>query len=228
MEINPIGHIRTDFKEKFGIPRQSGRVSELRGTVVFCEEFRDCEILRGIEDFSHLWIIFGFSKAEYKKGTNTVRPPRLGGNKRVGIFASRSPYRPNSLGLSVVKLEKVRKTISDGTVLDVLGVDMLDGTPIYDIKPYIPYADSIPHAVGGYADGLAAYSIEVDFPKTLLEKVPKDKREALVKCLREDPRPTYQAEERIYHMSFAEFDVEFVVKNQVLKVVNVKNNQDFL
>lgn len=221
MEINPIGYIKTDFSEKFGIPRQSGRVPELRGTVIFCDEYKDAEILRGIEDFSHLWLIFGFSKAEYKTGTKTVRPPRLGGNKRVGIFASRSPYRPNSLGLSVVKLEEVKKTTKDGTVLIVSGVDMLDGTPIYDIKPYIPYADSIPDAVGGYADEFSDYCAEVDFPAELLKKIPTEKRDALIRCLKDDPRPSYHDKERCYHMNYGEFDIEFVAEKSLINVINV-------
>lgn len=221
MEINPIGYIKTDFKEKFGIPRQSGRVPELEGTVILCDEYRDSEILRGIEEFSHLWLIFGFSDAEYKKGVHTVRPPRLGGNKRVGIFASRSPYRPNSLGLSVVRLVEVKKTKSDGTVLVVSGVDMLDKTPIYDIKPYIPYADSVPSAIGGYADIRADYGIDVEFPDELLREIPEDKREALILCLKDDPRPSYHSEGKTYHMSFSGYDIEFTAEDKKLKVKNV-------
>lgn len=221
MEINPIGYIKTDFSEKFGIPRQSGRVPELKGTVIFCDEYKDAEILRGIENFSHLWLIFGFSQAEYKKGTKTVRPPRLGGNKRVGIFASRSPYRPNSLGLSVVKLEEIKKNTKDGVVLIVSGVDILDGTPLYDIKPYIPYADSIPDAVGGYADEFSDYSIDVEMPAKLLKKIPSEKRDALIRCLKDDPRPSYQNSRRVYHMSYAEFKIKFIAENHVIKVTDI-------
>lgn len=221
MEINPIGYIKTDFSEKFGIPRQSGRVPELKGTVVFCDEYKDAEILRGIEKFSHLWLIFGFSEAEYKTGTKTVRPPRLGGNKRVGIFASRSPYRPNSLGLSVVKLEEIKRTAKDGVVLIVSGVDMLDDTPIYDIKPYIPYADIVSDAVGGYADEFSDYSVDVEFPAELSEKIPAEKQEALIRCLKDDPRPSYHEGQRCYHMSFAEFDIEFIAEKHMIRVTNV-------
>ena len=168
MKISPVAHIRTEFTNKFGIPRQSGRVPSLVGRIEFVPEWRDPDAVREIESFSHLWLIFDFSESHREKHSSTVRPPRLGGNRRVGVFASRSPYRPNSIGLSCVKLERIEKTKDKGTVLVVSGVDLLDGTPIYDIKPYIPYADCVPDAVGGYADAEASHSLEVEFPAELL------------------------------------------------------------
>lgn len=216
MEIKPIGYIYTDFKEKFGIPRQSGRVESLVGRVVLLPEFKGGEALRGIEEFSHLWLIFGFSKAQKTRQTLTVRPPRLGGNKRIGVFASRSPFRPNSLGLSVVKLERV-----EGEDLVVSGVDILDGTPIYDIKPYLPYADAKPDAKGSYAEENRDYSLEVEFPDKLLEKLPEDKRQTAIDCLSEDPRPSYHDDERVYSMNFCNCDIHFTVKDGRLKVIDV-------
>lgn len=223
MEIKPIAYIRTDFKEKFGIPRQSGRVPSLMGKIVFEKDFRDEEALRGIEDFSHLWLIFDFSSAHKEKYSPTVRPPRLGGNKRVGVFASRSPYRPNSLGLSVVKLEKIEKTNADGTVLIVSGVDILDNTPVYDIKPYLPYADSVSDATGSYGEEMSGYCLDVEFPEEYLKLIPTEKQQAVINCLADDPRPSYQEdEERIYKMNFAGFDIHFRVNGNKLTVVNVK------
>lgn len=216
MEIKPIGYIHTDFKEKFGIPRQSGRVESLVGRIELLPEYKGKEALRGIEEFSHLWLIFGFSKAEKNRDTLTVRPPRLGGNKRIGVFASRSPFRPNSLGLSVVKLERV-----EGEDLIVSGVDILDGTPIYDIKPYLPYADSKPDAKGSYAEQNRDHSLEVIFPSELLEKLPEDKRQAAIDCLGEDPRPSYHDDDRKYNMLFADCDIRFTVKDGVLTVFEV-------
>ncbi len=216
MQIEPIGYIHTDFKEKFGIPRQSGRVESLVGLVELLPEYKGAQALRGIEEFSHLWLIFGFSKAERSRNTLTVRPPRLGGNRRIGVFASRSPFRPNSLGLSVVKLERV-----EGEDLIVSGVDLLDGTPIYDIKPYLPYADSKPDAKGGYGEENRDYCLEVEFPDGLLEKLPEDKRQTAIDCLKEDPRPSYHDDERVYSMRFAERDVHFVVKGNKLTVIAV-------
>ena len=212
--LSPIAHIRTDFPEKFGIPRQSGRVEELRGRIVFLPAYRDEAALRGIEGFSHLWLIFDFSQAHRDEWSPTVRPPRLGGNRRVGVFASRSPFRPNPVGLSCVRLEKVEKTADEGTVLIVSGIDMLDGTPILDIKPYLPFADCRPDAVGGYADGEAGYALEVSFPEPLLEKLAPDRREAAIACLAEDPRPSYQDDpDRVYAMSFAGRTIRFSVKD---------------
>ena len=216
MVIKPIAHIYTDFKEKFGIPRQSGRVPDLIGKIVFEKEFANDESIRGLEEFSHIWLIFGFNEAEYKVGTMTVRPPRLGGNVRVGVFASRSPYRPNSLGLSCVKIEKIQQG-----VISVSGVDILNGTPIYDIKPYIPYSDSIPEARGSFAEEMKGHSLCVEFPKELLNILPAEKQAAVIACLRDDPRPSYQEDERAYSMAFAEYDIHFTVKEDKLTVTGI-------
>ncbi len=221
MDIRPIAYIKTDFKEKFGIPRQSGRVPALLGRIVFVPEFRDPEALRGIDSFSHLWLLFDFSEAHREGWSPTVRPPRLGGNKRVGVFASRSPFRPNSIGLSCVKLERVERTKSDGTVIIVSGVDLLDGTPIYDIKPYLPYADAHPDAIGGYGEENRDHRLRVDFPQQLLEILPDDKREAAIECLADDPRPSYQTEPNDYHMLFSDFDILFTVSGDCLTVVAI-------
>ncbi len=221
MEIKPIGYIRTDFKDKFGIPRQSGRVAELKGTIVFEQEYRNSEALRGIEEFSHLWLIFGFSQAVRNRNALTVRPPRLGGNKRVGVFASRSPYRPNSLGLSVVKLEGIEKNEEEGAVLIVSGLDILDNTPIFDIKPYLPYADCKPDAKGSFGEEFKEYSLEVVFPDELLNKLPAEKRTAAVECLKDDPRPSYHDDLRTYSMNFSGCDIHFKVEKNVLTVFGV-------
>ena len=212
MNIEPVAYIKTDFQEKFGIPRQSGRVPTLFGEIIFEPEYRHSEALCGIEDFSHLWLIFDFSMSHREKWSPTVRPPRLGGNKRIGVFASRSPFRPNPLGLSCVKLESVKETEKYGDVLVVSGVDLLDNTPILDIKPYIPHADCKADAVGGYADKFADYTLEVEFPKELLELIPPEKRSAVVGCIADDPRPSYKKDgEEVYSMNFAGFDVHFYV-----------------
>lgn len=218
MEIKPVGYIRTDFQDKFGIPRQSGRVPTLLGRIVFEPSYRSPEAIRGIEEFSHLWLIFGFSAAKRGRRALTVRPPRLGGNKRVGVFATRSPYRPNSLGLSLVRLERIEESEGEGAALVVSGVDLLDGTPIYDIKPYLPYADAKPDAIGGFGEEMRDYALEVDFPTELLARLPEDKRDAAIACLREDPRPSYHDDERVYSMRFAGFDIHFRVKGRVLAV----------
>ena len=215
-----IAHIQTDFKDKFGIPRQSGRVPSLLGRIVLEEEYRNPDALRGIEGFSHLWLIFDFSKSHREDWSPTVRPPRLGGNTRIGVFASRSPFRPNPVGLSVVKLERVEK----GELI-VSGVDLLDGTPIYDIKPYLPFADSIPDAVGGYADDFEDYKLEVEFPEDLLHRLPQDKRQAAIDCLAQDPRPAYQEDERRYSMAFAGYDIRFFVKENRLTVLEVEERE---
>lgn len=223
--IEPVAHIHTDFKEKFGLPRQSGRVDSLCGTVVFTPKYRNPDALREIEGFSHLWLIFDFSMAHREKSAGwqpTVRPPRLGGNRKVGVFASRSPFRPNPIGLSCVKLVSVEATEKHGTVLHVSGVDLLDGTPILDVKPYLPFADCRPEAVGGYADREESHRLEVDFPSELLEKLPEDKRDAAVSCIAEDPRPSYQSDERVYTMSFAGREIDFTVKDSKATVVEVR------
>ncbi len=221
MEIHPIAYINTDFDDKFGIPRQSGRVQELEGRIVFEPEYRGEEAIRGIDAFSHLWLIFGFSKAERERPSLTVRPPRLGGNKRVGVFASRSPFRPNSLGLSLVRLERIEKSEQQGTVLIVSGVDLLNQTPIYDIKPYLPYAECKPDALGSYGDLMSQYALEVVFPEVMLSKLPKEKQQAAIACLREDPRPSYHDDLRIYSMKFAGYDIHFQVVQGIVTVIEV-------
>lgn len=221
--IKPIAHIRSDFKEKFGIPRQSGRAPALQAEIVFETEYKNPDALRGIEEFSHLWLLFDFSAAHRDGWSATVRPPRLGGNARVGVFASRSPFRPNRIGLSCVRLLGVEKRENDGYVLVVSGADLLDGTPIYDIKPYLPFADCIPNATGGYAAKHENHRLQVDFAEELLEKIPKEKREGLLQCLADDPRPSYQDDEtRIYGMRFADSEIKFKVKGNILTVVGVE------
>ncbi len=224
--ITPVAYIRSDFKEKFGIPRQSGRAPSLTARIVFTPEFRDGNMLRGIENFSHLWLLFDFSKTRGQGFTPTVRPPRLGGNARVGVFASRSPFRPNHIGLSCVKLLSVERTENEGSVLLVSGADLLDGTPVLDIKPYIPFADCKTDAFGGYADNHENDRLSVDFPETLLQKLPEDKREGLKECLADDPRPSYQDDPtRLYGMQFAEFEIKFRVNKQTLTVVSVEKGR---
>ncbi len=219
--VKPIAYIHTDFKEKFGIPRQSGRAPSLQAKIVFEPEFRNEEALREIESFSHLWLLFDFSLAHKDTWSPTVRPPRLGGNKRVGVFASRSPFRPNPIGLSCVKLVRVERTENEGPTLVVAGADLLDGTPILDVKPYLPYADSIPEATAGYAEEHKNDRLEVVFPKELLDKIPTEKRAGLLDCLADDPRPSYQDDERTYGMRFANFEIKFAVKDGLLTVTSV-------
>lgn len=219
--IRPIAHIYTDFSDKFGIPRQSGRVRELSGVIEFCEAYRSPEALRGLEGFSHLWLIFDFSEAHREGFSPTVRPPRLGGNRRIGVFASRSPYRPNPLGLSVVRLERMEETSSRGTLLHVSGVDLLSGTPIYDIKPYLSFADSIPDARGGYAEEHVDHRLQVNVSDALLLRLPQEKRNAVLACLAEDPRPSYQEDLREYGMRFSGFEIRFTVKGEDLTVTDV-------
>ena len=214
-----IAKIRTDFPTKFGIPRQSGIVGSLRGTIVFEPEFRVAEAVRGLEEFSHLWLIWEFSEAVRDTWSPTVRPPRLGGNVRKGVFATRSPFRPNPIGLSSVKLEKIEIDPKLGPVIYVSGADLMDGTPIYDIKPYIAYTDSHPDAVSGFASKPAEYLLEVDFPDTLLNKVDPELRESLIEVLAHDPRPQYHDDpQRIYGMSFGGMEVRFKVVQKVLTV----------
>ena len=217
-----IGHIETDFKEKFGIPRQSGLVKESTGRILFEKEYSVPEAFRGLEDFSHIWVLWQFSEAVRDNWSPTVRPPLLGGNKRMGVFATRSPFRPNSIGLSALKLERVELSKSEGVILHVSGADLLDGTPIYDIKPYLPYADSISDATGGFTENLCERKLTVSFPDELLNKVAEEKRTALIAVLESDPRPSYQDDpERIYGMSFACYEVRFTVDGKTLNVINV-------
>ena len=220
--IQVIARMRSDFPTKFGIPRQSGLVEELRSTIVFEPEFRNADALRGIEGYSHLWLIWQFSEAVRTEWSPTVRPPRLGGNTRMGVFATRSPFRPNSLGLSSVKLLGVEQTENEGTVIHVAGADLMDGTPIFDIKPYIPYGDCHPEATGGFTDTAEEFLLNVDFPEELLCKIPENKRSAAIGVLSHDPRPSYQRKpDRIYGLTFAGFDIRFKVTDDNLTVVEV-------
>lgn len=221
--IKPIAYISTDFTAKFGIPRQSGLVKELKGRVVFEPEYRREEALRGLEGFTHIWLIWQFSQSAGAGWNVTVRPPRLGGNRRVGVFASRSPFRPNSLGLSCVRLESIDYGSTDSPALLVSGADLLDGTPIYDVKPYIPIADCLPEAADGYTDITKAHRLAVDIPPELLERVPQDKRAALAGVLSEDPRPGYDEDpEKEYGLSFAGLDVGFRAVGDALRVFRVE------
>jgi len=222
VNIQVIARMHSDFSTKFGIPRQSGLVEELKSTIVFEPEFRNADALRGIGDFSHLWIIWQFSEAVRQGWSPTVRPPRLGGNTRMGVFATRSPFRPNNLGLSCVKLLGVEQTKEIGTVLHVGGADLMDGTPIFDIKPYIPYADCQTDATGGFTDGAGDFILKVEFPTELLYILPEDKRDAAIQVLSHDPRPSYQRKpDRIYGLTFAGYDIRFQVQENVLNVVEV-------
>lgn len=217
-----IGRIHTDLPEKFGVPRQSGLVKELTGKIVFEPEYSVREAFDGIEEFSHLWIIWQFSENIRDIFSPTVRPPKLNGNKRKGVFATRSPFRANPIGLSCVKLERVEYTKSNGTVLYVSGVDMKDGTPIYDIKPYITYTDSHPEAIQGFAEGYKDNAIEVNFPQNLLDIIPKEKQKGIIGILRQDPRPAYQNDpDRTYGVRYMNFDVRFKVENEVLTVTDI-------
>ena len=221
--IGVIARMKSDFATKFGIPRQSGLVEELRSTIIFEPEYRNSEALRGLEGFSHLWIIWQFSEAVRTEWSPTVRPPRLGGNTRMGVFATRSPFRPNNLGLSCVKLLGVEETEEFGTVIHVGGADLMDGTPIFDIKPYIPYADSHPDALGGFTDTAGEFLLQVVFPEDLLAKLPQDKQEAAVQVLSHDPRPSYQRKPgRVYGLTFAGHDIRFTVEEEILTVVAVE------
>ena len=222
--MKTIAKIYTPYKEKFGIPRQSGIADAITSKIVFEPEYRRREALAGLEGYSHIWVIWNFSESEREKFSPTVRPPRLGGNKRVGVFATRSPFRPNPIGLSSLRLVKIEETESEGTVLYVKGADMLSGTPIYDIKPYLAFTDSHPDAKCGFAEEVMDYKVEVDFPEELLSKIEEQYREPLTKILEEDPRPSYKKGcEKEYGMLFADYEIFFVVKEQKLTVARVEN-----
>ena len=223
MDIKPIAHINTPFKEKFGIPRQSARVEEITGRIVFAPKYRDINALREIESFSHIWLIFDFSLSHREGWSPTVRPPRLGGNRQVGVFASRSPFRPNSLGLSCVRLLSVSVDENDGPVLTVAGVDLLDGTPIYDIKPYLPSADCHIDAVGGYADAENDHKLSVSVRDGVRNKIPADLLPVVINCIADDPRPSYQNDpERIYKMRIFEYDVSFKACDNEAVIIDVE------
>lgn len=220
-ELKPIAKIYTDFNDKFGVPRQSGRVPSLNGKIVINPEYSDPNAFRGLENFNYIWLIFDFSLAHRDKFSPTVRPPRLGGNKRVGVFATRSPFRPNNLGLSSVKLEKIEKK-DEGICLFVSGADLVNGTPIFDIKPYIPYADCHNDATEGFTETTKFHSLEVEFPQNLLNYIPENKRRALIDCLADDPRPSYLDDSKKFTMKFAGFDIGFYVNDNKLRVTDVK------
>ena len=221
--LKTIATIHTDFPSKFGIPRQGGLVEALKATVTFEPEYRDATALRGLEGYSHLWLIWLFSESVMDGFSPTVKPPRLGGNRRMGVFATRSPFRPNPLGLTCVKLEGIELSVPQGPLLRVAGADLMDGTPIFDIKPYIPYADCHPEATGGFTDGIRYERLDVDFPEALLGEIPPDKRQALIEVLAQDPRPGYRHGEasRRYGVAFAGYDVRFTVEGNALTVVEV-------
>lgn len=220
--MKTIAIIKTDFPEKFGIPRQSGRIDALKGTVIFMPEYKSPDAVKGLEGFSHIWLLWKFDVPPKENFQATVRPPRLGGNTPMGVFATRSPFRPNPIGLSCVKLEKIEIT-KDGPVLHVSGVDMKNDTEILDIKPYIPYTDCREDAIGGFADPLRDYHLDVSFPDNLLSKIPPEKREALLAVLADDPRPSYQDDpDRLYGVSFAGFDIRFTVSGTTLTVREIQ------
>ena len=216
-----IARIHTDFKEKFGIPRQSG-IADGLGRIVFEPEYRRPEALVGLDGYSHLWIIWQFSEAVRDEWSPTVRPPRLGGNKRVGVFATRSPFRPNPIGLSSVRIEKIERTQNEGDVIYVRGADILDGTPIYDIKPYLAYTDSHPEATGGFSDGVRGAKLEVEIPAEVLDKINEDERDTIIKILADDPHPSYKKDpEREYGMKFSRYEIFFKTDGMLLTVTRV-------
>lgn len=221
--MDVIAHIYTDFPSKFGIPRQSGVVPELTGRIVFEPPYRNPEALRGLEGFNYIWLLWQFSEAKQKTWSATVKPPRLGGNRKMGVFATRSPFRPNSIGLSSLRLLEIQKDTKEGPVLFVGGVDLLDGTPILDIKPYLPYTDCHNDATGGFAAEVQEYHLQVEFPQTLLEQIPTEKRKALIGVLEQDPRPSYQEDpERRYGVEFLDYDVRFTVRDGILTVCEIE------
>lgn len=218
-----IARIRNDFPAKFGIPRQSGLIDALKAVIVFEPEYRNPDALRGLEEFSHIWLIWEFSEAVREGWSPTVRPPRLGGNTRMGVFATRSPFRPNAIGLSSVKLDHIELHPELGPILHISGADLMNNTPIYDIKPYLLYTDSHPEAVGGYVDTLKDFELTVEFPEPLLFLIPSESQEALLGVLKHDPRPSYQSDpERIYGLEFAGFNIRFTVRDNLLTVCEVK------
>lgn len=222
-----IAHIHSDFPTKFGIPRQSGLVESLKAKIVFEPEYRNSDALRGMEEYSHLWLIWEFSEAKRDTWSPTVRPPRLGGNKRMGVFATRSPYRPNPIGLSCVKLEAIDFATENGPVIIVSGADLLDGTPIYDIKPYLPFADSRPDAIGGFADTVKGDQLQVQCSEEIILQIPKQHRQAVIDILAQDPRPHYQQDPtRIYGMEYANMEIKFRVEDTTLVVCEIIRKEE--
>ncbi|MBQ2387750.1 MAG: tRNA (N6-threonylcarbamoyladenosine(37)-N6)-methyltransferase TrmO [Clostridia bacterium] len=224
-EMKIIARIKSEFPEKFGIPRQSGLVSSLKAQIIFEEEYRSVDAVRGLDEFSHLWIIWQFSKAVRDTWSPTVRPPRLGGNKRIGVFATRSPFRPNAIGLSSVKIEKIDLDGENAPVIHVSGADLMDGTPIFDIKPYLAYTDAHPDAVGGFTENVADRRLKVEFDGELINSVPDEIKTALCDLLAEDPRPSYQNDsKRVYGLSFSGYEIGFTVDKKTLKVIKLEKS----
>ena len=220
-----IARIKSEFPEKFGIPRQSGLVSSLKAQIIFEEEYRNLDAVRGLDELSHLWIIWQFSKAVRDTWSPTVRPPRLGGNKRIGVFATRSPFRPNAIGLSSVKIEKIDLDGENAPVIHVSGADLMDGTPIFDIKPYLAYTDAHPDAVGGFTENVADRRLKVEFDGELINSVPDEIKTALCDLLAEDPRPSYQNDsKRVYGLSFSGYEIGFTVDKKTLKVIKLEKS----
>ncbi|MDO4608574.1 MAG: tRNA (N6-threonylcarbamoyladenosine(37)-N6)-methyltransferase TrmO [Clostridia bacterium] len=222
MDIKPIAYIKTDFKEKFGIPRQSGIIENIKGEIIFEKEFRNPEAFRGIEEYSHLWLIFDFCENHREKWSPTVRPPRLGGNKRVGVFATRSPFRPNNLGLSCVKLETIKNDKNNGISLIVSGIDLLDNTPIYDIKPYIPYCDCKTDATGSFSDQFKDYKIGVFYDEKIFENIDFDTKENIIKIIEQNPIPSYKNEKKIYKFIFSKYEISFEIFNEKAEILNIE------
>lgn len=222
MEIKPIAYIKTDFKEKFGIPRQSGLIENITGEIIFEKEYRHPDALRGIEDYSHLWLIFDFSENHRDEFSPTVRPPRLGGNTRIGVFATRSPFRPNNLGLSCVKFEGIKHDEKLGNILVVSGVDLLDNTPIYDIKPYIPYCDCKPQAKGSFGEALKNENIEVIYEDNVFLNVDEKTKNSIVEIIKQNPKPAYKSDEKEYKFLFSSYEICFVVTENKAKILNIK------
>lgn len=222
--IKPIAYIRSPFPTKFGIPRQPGLVPDLRAEIIFEPEYRDSESLRGLEDYSHIWLIWEFSEALRDKWSPTVRPPRLGGNKRMGVFATRSPFRPNPIGLSVVLIEKIELSTTNGPIIHIKGADLMNNTPIYDIKPYLPHIDSIPDAKAGFAEKAAAYKLSAVIPQDHLIKIPEEHRNSVKAILEQDPRPGYQRDDssREYGFFYANMEIMFKVDGDILTVTNIR------
>lgn len=221
--ISPIAVIKNDFKEKFGLPRQALKAPSLISEIVFKKEYSNDSAFKALEGFSHIWVLFDFSLARCKEFSPTVRPPRLGGNKKVGVFASRSPFRPNGIGLSLVKLLSIAKNSDGEVVLKIGGADIVSGTPVYDVKPYVKHSDCVPSAVCGYADMMKDYTVNVEIPDQLLIKIPEEKRLALIECLENDPRPSYQDDNREYGLSYAGLNIKFRVNGETLTVFSVEN-----
>ncbi len=221
MEIKPIAYIKTDFKEKFGIPRQSGIVENIKGEIIFEKQFRNPDSLRGIDEYSHLWLIFDFSENHRDNWSPTVRPPRLGGNTRVGVFATRSPFRPNNLGLSCVKLEGIKKDENLGDILIVSGVDLLNNTPIFDIKPYIPYCDCKPQAKGSFSDNFKDYKINVLYDEKVFENIDDETKKQIIKLIEQNPKPSYKEGDKEYRFLFSNYEICFKINGEEAEILKI-------